>query len=114
MIKHIVMWNVRGDTPDAKQDAMARLKSSFESLRGCIPGMTHLEIGLDHSRISYACDVVLYSEFESQEALDAYAGHPEHLRVRQELDGLRIARHQVDYVAQTPPAKYSSAHESIA
>jgi hypothetical protein len=42
--------------------------------------------------------VVLYSEFESQQALDAYAVHPAHLRVRNELEGLRIARHQVDYV----------------
>ena len=33
----------------------------------------------------------------SQAALDGYATHPEHLRVKGELEGLRIARHQVDY-----------------
>ena len=97
MIKHIVMWNLRGDTDQAKARAIAVLKSSFESLRGRIPGLLHLEIGVDSSRIDYACDVVLYSEFESQAALDAYAVHPEHLRVKQELADLRIARHQVDY-----------------
>jgi len=32
-----------------------------------------------------------------QQALDEYATHPEHLRVRDELEGVRIARHQVDY-----------------
>jgi hypothetical protein len=26
--------------------------------------------------------------------------HPEHLRVKQELSDLRIARHQVDYLAE--------------
>lgn len=97
MIKHIVMWNLRGDTAEAKARAVEVLKSSFESLRGRIPGLLHLEIGVDSSRIDYACDVVLYSEFESQAALDAYAVHPEHLRVKQELADLRIARHQVDY-----------------
>jgi hypothetical protein len=97
MIKHIVMWNVRGDTPAAKAAGIARLRRSFESLRGRIPGLLHLEIGVDASRIDYACDVVLYSEFDSQAALDAYAGHPEHLRVKDELADLRIARHQVDY-----------------
>ena len=97
MIKHIVMWNVRGETPQQKADGIARLKHSFESLRGRIPGLLHLEIGVDSSRIDYACDVVLYSEFESQAALDAYAGHPEHQRVKQELADLRTARHQVDY-----------------
>ena len=34
------------------------------------------------------------------EALRAYAEHPAHARVREELAGLRIARHQVDYVTR--------------
>ena len=97
MIKHIVMWNVRGDSPEAKAQAIAQVQRSFESLCGVIPGLRHLEIGVDTSRIDVACDVVLYSEFDSQAALDAYAIHPEHLRVKDELLGLRIARHQVDY-----------------
>lgn len=99
MIKHIVMWNVRGDTPAEKAQGIARLQRSFESLRGRIPGLLCLEIGVDSSRIDYACDVVLYSEFESQAALDAYGTHPEHLRVKNEVADLRIARHQVDYAA---------------
>lgn len=97
MIKHIVMWKVRGDTPAQKAQGVALLKHSFESLRGCIPGLLHLEIGADVSGVDYACDVVLYSEFESRAALDAYAAHPEHLRVKREVGDLRIARHQVDY-----------------
>ncbi len=98
MIRHIVMWNVRGDTPAEKARGIAQLRRSFEGLRGRIPGLLHLEIGVDVSRIDYACDVVLYSEFESQAALDAYGTHPEHLRVKDEVAELRIARHQVDYV----------------
>ena len=97
LIKHIVMWNVRGETLARKVESIALLRRSFESLRGRIPGLLHLEIGVDSSRIDYACDVVLYSEFESQAALDAYATHPEHLRIKRELLDLRIARHQVDY-----------------
>ena len=97
MIRHIVMWNVRGATPEERRNAIRFLKSRFEGLRGRIPGLLRLEVGVDTSRIDYACDVVLYSEFESQQALEAYARHPEHLRVRDELDGLRVARHQVDY-----------------
>jgi quinol monooxygenase YgiN len=97
MIKHIVMWNVRGANPDEKSHAIAQLKQAFEGIRDKIPGLRHLEIGIDASGVDYACDVVLYSEFESQAALDAYAVHPEHLRVRGELEGLRVARHQVDY-----------------
>lgn len=97
MIRHIVMWNVRGSTPDEKRSSIELVRSGFHGLKGCIPGLIHLEIGIDASEVDYACDVVLYSEFESQAALEAYASHPEHLRVRDELVGIRIERHQVDY-----------------
>ncbi|MES2246474.1 MAG: Dabb family protein [Pseudomonadota bacterium] len=97
MIRHIVMWNVAGNGPEEKHRNVELLRRSFHSLRGRIPGLRHLEIGVDCSRVDYACDVVLYSEFDSQEALDAYAHHPEHLRVKAEIGAMRIARHQVDY-----------------
>ncbi|MFM7012966.1 MAG: Dabb family protein [Betaproteobacteria bacterium] len=97
MIRHIVMWNLAGETADAKQSNIERLRQSFHSLKDRIPGLRHLEIGVDTSNVDYACDVVLYSEFDSQAALDAYAMHPEHLRVKAEIGDMRIARHQVDY-----------------
>jgi hypothetical protein len=109
LIKHIVMWNLRGETPAEKRDCIAQLKRSFESLRGCIPGLLHLEIGVDSSHIDYACDVVLYSEFENQAALDGYAMHPEHLRVKRELADMRTARHQVDY-ASPPSLPLAAGH----
>ena len=97
MIRHIVMWNVRGASRDEKLANIERLKTSFQSLRGRVPGLLQLEIGVDSSGVDYACDVVLVSEFESQAALDAYATHPEHLRVKAEIGDMRTARHQVDY-----------------
>lgn len=97
MIKHIVMWQIAGSSPDEKRDAINVLKNAFESLNGKIPGMRMLEIGIDTSRVDYAFDVVLYSEFESDDALKGYANHPEHLRVKAQIGDVRIARHQVDY-----------------
>lgn len=96
-IRHIVMWRVAGTTVEEKRINVERVKRGFESLRGIIPGMTHLEIGIDESRISYACDMVLVTDFESADALRTYADHPAHRSVRDALDGLRIERHQVDY-----------------
>jgi hypothetical protein len=97
IVKHIVMWNLRGETLAERSANGLVLQREFEGLRGRIPGLLRIEVGLDHSRIDYACDVVLYCEFESQAALDAYASHPEHLRVRRTLGDMRTARHQVDY-----------------
>jgi hypothetical protein len=97
MIKHIVMWNLRGDDAIAHAGNVALLKREFESLRDRIPGLLHVEVGVDDSRVDYACDVVLYTEFASRQALADYANHPEHLRVRATLGDMRVTRHQVDY-----------------
>jgi hypothetical protein len=97
MIRHIVMWTLRGETAAQKARNISTLLNSFESLNGRIPGLLQLHIGVDQSGADYACDVVLVSEFASAEALAAYAIHPEHLRVKAELGDMRISRHQVDY-----------------
>lgn len=97
MIRHIVMWRVRGDDAGERARHAAEVKRAFESLRGRVPGLRHLEVGLDVSRADHACDVVLLTDFDSAEALHAYAEHPAHLKVRQALEGLRVTRHQVDY-----------------
>ena len=99
-VKHIVMWNLRADANGEKAKSIEAVKNRFEALREIIPGLLHVEVGVDFSRASYACDVVLYTEFESAEALAAYAEHPAHLKIRDELQGVRIARYQVDYAAR--------------
>ncbi len=96
-IRHVVMWRVKGDSAADRKATCERIKAAFEGLRGLIEGMNFLEIGLDVSGVDYACDVVLVSEFDTAEALQSYATHPEHLRVRSELGDLRTSRHQVDY-----------------
>jgi len=97
MIRHIVMWRVIGNSQAERLTSAQVVKNSFEALRGHIPGMLSLEVGLDASGVEYACDVVLVTAFESPEALAAYAIHPEHMRLRQELGDIRTERYQVDY-----------------
>jgi hypothetical protein len=96
-IRHIVMWRLRGETAEERSAARLKVKSLFEGLKGRIDGLTRIEVGLDISDVDYACDVVLVSEFADSASLKAYATHPEHLRVREELGDLRIGRFQVDY-----------------
>ena len=103
VVKHIVMWDLRDDSAQSKSHLIALIQNKFESLLGKIPGLLHMEIGVDASHADYACDVVLYSEFDSYESLASYANHPAHLQIRQELEGIRIARHQVDYVVPSKP-----------
>lgn len=100
MVKHIVMWNVKGQTQLDRRAAALDIKHRFERLQGLVPGLLHLEVGLDTSGVDYACDMVLYTEFDSEASLKAYATHPDHLAIRQELGDVRIARYQVDYSSE--------------
>ena len=108
-VRHIVMWRLRGETPQEREAARERVKRAFEGLRGRIDGLQAIEVGCDVSNVDYACDVVLVSDFATVEQLRSYANHPEHLRVRQELGDLRTERHQVDYYPQSPAHREAGA-----
>ncbi|MBW0450981.1 Dabb family protein [bacterium M00.F.Ca.ET.228.01.1.1] len=97
MIRHVVMWKLRGDSPAEREAARRLVKTSVEAMKGEIPGMLSIELGLDMSGVDYACDAVLVADFESQSALDGYATHPAHLRMKAALGDIRVARFQVDY-----------------
>ena len=45
------------------------VKSQFEGLVGKIRGLRKLEVGIDISRVDYACDLFLYTEFDDATCL---------------------------------------------
>ncbi|MES2113723.1 MAG: Dabb family protein [Pseudomonadota bacterium] len=96
MIRHIVMWHVKGDTAEERTQVREQFRQAFEGLRGRIPGLLRLEVGLDAGIDADACDVLLLTEFADQASLQAYGSHREHLRVRDALQNLRVSRHQID------------------
>ena len=93
MVKHIVMWNVHGATADERARNAQKLKDAFEGLRNAIPGLLKLEIGVDQSRVDYACDVVLYSEFDSAASLAAYANKVPYYQTGAQIKAEWLARH---------------------
>lgn len=96
-IRHIVMWRVAGGTDAERSRNRNAVRDAFLGLRGRIPGLLELEIGIDTSHVDYACDLVLSTRFRDAQSLEGYATHPEHLRVKRELGDIRVSRHQVDY-----------------
>ena len=100
MVKHIVLWRLKPEAHGRTAAENARaIKEKLEALRGRIPGLLAIEVGLDFSRTGDSCDLALYSEFESRAALDAYQAHPEHKAVMPFILEARRARHLVDYEA---------------
>lgn len=78
MVKHIILWKLKEEfnTIEVKNG----IKDGLEGLIGKIDGLLELRIEtnpLDSSNV----DVMLYSVFESQDALKGYSVHPAHVEV---------------------------------
>ena len=91
MVKHIVLYTLKEDVN--KAEAVKLIASVLEPLVGQIPGLLHLEIRQAFNGMDYA----LYSEFESREALSAYAVHPLHLEAKKHFAHLLSPRVAADY-----------------
>lgn len=100
MIKHIVFWKLKDEADGRTRAENARkLKQDLESLRGAIPGVQVVEVGLNVNTSDAAYDVALYSVFSDQAALDSYQRHPKHQEIVAFLAKVRSARVLVDYQA---------------
>ncbi len=98
MIKHIVMWNFADEAEgDDKATNLAKVQQDLVALRGLVPGMGAFEIAIGADPLEHTYDMVLYSEFDSVEALHAYATHPEHVAVAQFIGKVRTARACMDF-----------------
>ena len=91
MVKHIVLYTLK-DGVD-KDEAVKLIASVLEALVGKMPGLMHMEIRRAYNGMDYA----LYSEFESREALAAYAVHPLHQEAKTHFFHLLGSRVAADY-----------------
>ena len=85
MVKHLVMWNFKEDFPAEKKEEMAReADKRLKALVGQIKGLTLAEMRL-HTRHGSSRELLLVSELETPEDLDAYQVHPLHVAVAEEV-----------------------------
>jgi len=91
MVKHIVLYTLKEGVD--KKEAVKLIESVLVPLVGKIPGLNHLEVKLAFNGMDYA----LYSEFDSREALEAYAVHPLHQEAKTHFFHLLDSRVAADY-----------------
>ena len=85
MVKHLVMWNFKEDFPEEKKEAMAKeADARLKALVGQIKGLTFAEMRLNQLHGSNR-ELLLVSELETPEDLDAYQVHPLHVAVADEV-----------------------------
>jgi heme-degrading monooxygenase HmoA len=92
MVKHIVMYTLKEGVD--KSAAVEKIAGLLEPLVGQIEGLQWMEI---NETFQGGMDYVLYSEFESREALLAYAEHPLHLAAKDQFFDLIATRVAGDY-----------------
>ncbi len=98
MLKHIVMWKLKEHAEGADRATNARkMKTLLDGCANIVPGIVKFETALAQPGLECTYDVVLYSEFESGAALDAYQAHPQHQALKPFIGAVREARQCMDY-----------------
>ncbi len=84
MTQHIVMWKFKEElSAEEKVTQAGLIKEGLESLQGVIPGLLSIRVQAAPLASSNA-DLMLFSTFESETALNGYSKHPAHVAVANE------------------------------
>lgn len=98
MLKHVVMWKLKESAEGKNKAENARfMKTRLEALRGVVPELKSVEVGINIKESDMAYDAVLIAEFENEEALATYKIHPEHVKISSYCKKIRESRIVVDY-----------------
>jgi hypothetical protein len=81
---------------------LAKVQDKLEQLENKIDVLRSMEVGINFTEADRAMDLSLYSTFESQEDLKAYAVHPEHLKVVELIKEVTLESKVVDYLLNYP------------
>ena len=98
MLKHIVMWQLKDQAEGADKAAnAAKMKVLLDGCANVVPGILKFEVAIAQPPLEATYDIVLYSEFTSKAAFDAYQEHPDHVAIKPFIKAIRQARQCMDY-----------------
>ena len=93
MIKHIVMFKLK----DKNKENIEKVVEALKTLEGNIDVLRSTEIGVNFTESERSYDIVLITEFDNRDALDAYSPHPKHVPVVETVRSLCSGSVVVDY-----------------
>jgi hypothetical protein len=97
MIKHVVMWRLRAASAEERREHADQARAALVALRGKIPGMSSLEVGIGKGGDEQLADVVLISTHDDWAALNGYQVHPAHVEAARVIAALRLERRVIDF-----------------
>jgi hypothetical protein len=78
MVVHIVLFKFKEEN---RLEHMVQAKKRLLSLQESVPTLQNIEVGENFANEERAMDLSIITTFKDKEALEAYAIHPEHLKV---------------------------------
>lgn len=95
MITHIVMWRLKDENKEANKLEMKRL---LEGLKGKVEALESISVSFNDAQADPKnFEVILNTTFNDFDQLDAYAKHPEHLKVVDFIKSVVTERVAIDY-----------------
>ena len=97
MIRHVVMWKFKESAEGkTRRENMELVRERLLALPALISQIRRLEVGFDTRGTDSSYDVMLLTEFDSMEDLEAYIVHPDHQAVGPVVRSVTEARAVVD------------------
>jgi hypothetical protein len=97
MLRHIVMFKMKELPATEKAEGVARLKAAVDAMEAGVPQVKYLQTGVNFNPRPQAFDLVLVSDFASEEDLDIYRDHPMHQKVMDVIHDVVEKVHVVDF-----------------
>lgn len=98
MTKHIIIWKLKEEfSAQDKAIAKAQAKEKLEGLIHKIDGILKIEVITEILDSSANADMMLYSEFRDEAALEFYQTHPDHIEAAKYVRSVVSTRSCVDY-----------------
>lgn len=97
MIRHVVVWRLKSNSGDSGRAAFEKIRAALQAQKGRVPGLLHVEAGLNFRPSRRAADFALICDFTDADALAAYHKHPAHMETRAIVDPLVAEHWIVDY-----------------
>jgi len=76
---------------------MEKARDVLLGMKGKIPQLKHLEVGVDIVRSDRSCDIALVTKFDSMEELISYQAHPVHIEVSKYITSVKESSVSVDF-----------------
>lgn len=93
MLRHIVLFKLKNPAPEVLKET----KEVLMNMKGKIPELLDIEVGIDVVRSERSYDIALTTTFESLDAMNAYQVHPLHVEVGKYMADVRESAVAVDY-----------------